>query len=77
MTGAAASYGLSVAQGPELAVGEVNALGGVQLELNVQDDEHDPEMSVNAYKHPVGLGRADDHRHRHHLPVHRGGFRGF
>ena len=28
---------------------EVNALGGVQLELNVQDDEHDPEMSVNAY----------------------------
>ena len=49
MTGAAASYGVSVAQGAELAVGEVNALGGVQLELNVQDDEHDPEMSVNAY----------------------------
>ena len=49
MTGDAASYGVSVAQGAELAVGEVNALGGVQLELNVQDDEHDPEMSVNAY----------------------------
>ena len=49
MTGDAASYGMSVAQGAELAVGEVNALGGVQLELNVQDDEHDPEMSVNAY----------------------------
>ena len=49
MTGAAASYGVSVAQGAELAVSEVNALGGVQLELNVQDDEHDPEMSVNAY----------------------------
>ena len=49
MTGDAASYGVSVAQGAELAVSEVNALGGVQLELNVQDDEHDPEMSVNAY----------------------------
>ena len=49
MTGDAASYGVSVAQGAELAVGEVNALGGVQLELNVQDDEHDPEISVNAY----------------------------
>ena len=49
MTGDAASYGVSVAQGAELAVGEVNAQGGVQLELNVQDDEHDPEMSVNAY----------------------------
>ena len=49
MTGAAASYGTSVAQGAELAVSEVNALGGVQIELNVQDDQHDPETSINAY----------------------------
>ena len=33
MTGAAASYGVSVAQGAELAVGEVNALGGVHRRL--------------------------------------------
>ena len=49
MTGAAASYGTSVAQGAQIAVEEVNALGGVQLEISVQDDEHDPEKSVNAY----------------------------
>ena len=49
MTGAAASYGTSVAQGAQIAVEEVNALGGVQIELNVQDDEHDAEKSVNAY----------------------------
>ena len=49
MTGAAASYGTSVKQGVELAVEEVNALGGTQIELNVMDDEHDAEKSVNAY----------------------------
>ena len=32
MTGAAASYGTSVRQGAELAVEEVNGLGGVQIE---------------------------------------------
>ena len=49
MTGAAASYGVSVAQGAELAASEVNALGGIQIELNIQDDQHDPETSINAY----------------------------
>ena len=49
MTGAAASYGTSVRQGAELAVEEVNGLGGVQIELNAQDDEHDQELSINAY----------------------------
>ena len=49
MTGAAASYGTSVRQGVELAVEEVNGLGGVQIELNAQDDEHDQELSINAY----------------------------
>ena len=49
MTGAAASYGTSVRQGAELAVAEVNALGGVQIELNWQDDESDQELSINAY----------------------------
>jgi len=49
LTGAAASYGTSVAQGAAIAVEEINALGGIQLELNPQDDEHDAEKSVNAY----------------------------
>ena len=35
--------------GAQIAVDEINALGGLQFELNWQDDEHDPEKSVNAY----------------------------
>ena len=49
MTGPAASYGISVRQGEQLAVDEINALGGIQLELNPQDDEADGEKAVNAY----------------------------
>lgn len=49
LTGGAASYGTSVAQGAQIAVDEINALGGMQIELNCQDDEHDAEKSVNAY----------------------------
>ena len=48
-TGAAAIYGQATQHGAELAVAEINALGGLQFELNWQDDEHDPEKSVNAY----------------------------
>ena len=52
ITGAAAVYGNAVKNGAQLAVNEINAAGGVNgmtLELNFQDDEHDPEKSVNAY----------------------------
>jgi branched-chain amino acid transport system substrate-binding protein len=49
LTGAAAVYGTSAANGAKIAVEEINALGGVQFELNFQDDEHDAEKSVNAY----------------------------
>ncbi|MCL2060448.1 MAG: ABC transporter substrate-binding protein, partial [Oscillospiraceae bacterium] len=49
LTGGAAIYGMSVKQGAELAVEEINALGGIQFELNYQDDEHDAEKAVNAY----------------------------
>ena len=51
-TGGAAIYGIAVKNGIELAVDEINAAGGVngyKLEANFQDDEHDPEKSVNAY----------------------------
>lgn len=49
LTGGAATYGTSVANGARIAVEEINALGGLQIELNFQDDEHDAEKSVNAY----------------------------
>ena len=56
MTGAAASYGTSVAQGAAIAVEEVNALGGVQLALDVQDDTHDAEVAINAYNATLDNG---------------------
>ncbi len=49
MTGGAAVYGLAVAHGAQIAVDEINAKGGIQIELDVQDDEHDPEKGVNAF----------------------------
>ena len=49
MTGGAAVYGTAVANGATIAAQEINALGGMQIELNIQDDEHDPEKGINAY----------------------------
>ena len=49
LTGAAATYGLATKNGAQIAVDEINALGGVQFELNFQDDEADGEKGVNAY----------------------------
>ncbi len=49
LTGAAAIYGNATKYGSEIAVEEINALGGVQFEIKWEDDEHDPEKSVNAY----------------------------
>ena len=49
LTGDAAIYGTAVKYGAEIAVEEINALGGLQFELNFQDDAHDAEKAVNAY----------------------------
>ncbi len=50
LTGGAAIYGMAVKNAAELAVDEINAMGGdVQFELNFQDDAHDAEKAVNAY----------------------------
>ena len=49
MTGGAAVYGNAVANGAKIAADEINALGGIQIVLDIQDDEHDPEKAVNAY----------------------------
>ena len=49
LTGGAAIYGMAVKQAAEIAVEEVNALGGLQFELKYEDDAHDAEKAVNAY----------------------------
>lgn len=49
LTGGAAIYGNAVKQAAELAVEEVNALGGVQFELKYEDDVNDAEKAVNAF----------------------------
>ncbi|MBE5784428.1 MAG: ABC transporter substrate-binding protein [Clostridiales bacterium] len=52
LTGDYATYGVSVKQGAELAVKEINAAGGINgvpVELLFEDDQVDAEMAVNAY----------------------------
>ena len=52
LTGGYANYGISVKQGAEIAVAEINANGGIngqQVELSFQDSQGDPESAVNAY----------------------------
>ncbi len=50
MTGGAAVYGMAVARGAQIAANEINdANGPIRVELDIQDDEHDPEKAINAY----------------------------
>ena len=49
LTGGAAIYGTAVANAAKIAADELNALGGLQIEIDAQDDEHDPEKAINAY----------------------------
>ena len=56
LTGSAAVYGLATKQGAEVAVAEINALGGLQFSLDFQDDEGDAEKAVNAYNKLKGDG---------------------
>ena len=49
LTGDAAIYGNAVKNGAQLAVDDINAEGGVQFELKMEDDENDPEKAVSAY----------------------------
>ena len=53
LSGAVAVYGVECKNGIELAVEEINAAGGIngkKIELICEDDEGNPEKSVNAYK---------------------------
>ena len=49
LTGGAAIYGNAAMNGAQIAVDEINALGGIQFEFNAQDDTGVAETSVNAY----------------------------
>lgn len=52
LTGEASSYGLSVKQGAQVAIDEINAAGGVdghQLELVFEDDQNVEEKAISAY----------------------------
>ncbi len=56
LTGGAAIYGTAAANGAQIAADEINAKGGIQIDLNYQDDAHDAEKSVNAYNTLKGWG---------------------
>ena len=56
LTGDAAVYGQAVKNAIEIAVEEVNAAGGVQIEMNAQDDQADGEKAVSAYNALVDWG---------------------
>ncbi|MBQ4512762.1 MAG: ABC transporter substrate-binding protein [Anaerolineaceae bacterium] len=56
LTGAAAIYGNAVANAAAIAEEEINALGGMQIEINYQDDAHDAEKAVNAFNNLLDWG---------------------
>lgn len=59
LTGAYANYGLSVKQGAEIAVAEINAAGGIngkQIDFQMQDSQGDPEAAVSAYGKLIDWG---------------------
>ena len=77
LTGEAAAYGLSVKQGAEVAINEINAAGGVQvgdttyeLALNFLDDEasEDTQVDVNLPSISSGLLNSDVYN-RYIMPI--------
>ena len=51
LTGPAALYGVATSRGAQIAVDEINAANGkYKIELIDQDDQHNPEISLNAYQ---------------------------
>ena len=52
LTGDYATYGISVRQGAQIAVDEINEKGGVNgytVKLQMEDDQADPQQAVQAY----------------------------
>lgn len=50
LTGAAASYGESQQRGLELAAEQLNAEGGVEYDLTVEDDQTDPRQGIAVFE---------------------------
>lgn len=53
LSGGVAVYGIECRNGVEMAINEINAAGGIDgkmIELIAEDDEGNPEKTVNAYK---------------------------
>ena len=56
-TGAAAVYGLATSRGAAIAAEEISAAGGkFKVEMIDEDDQHDAEVSVNAYNAAMDKG---------------------
>lgn len=49
LTGGAAIYGNAAKNGAQIAVDEINAMGGIQFDLRYEDDVNDAEKAINAY----------------------------
>lgn len=47
-TGGAAAYGISIKEGAELAVEKINAEGGAQIDLLIEDEKGDKNEAINA-----------------------------
>ncbi len=53
LTGNAAQYGVPIRKGLELAVGEINAAGGIhnqKLELTIEDEQGKKEEAINVFR---------------------------
>ncbi len=49
LSGDTSVYGTAVKNGAQLAVDEINAMGGIQFALNFKDDKNSPAVSVKSY----------------------------
>jgi branched-chain amino acid transport system substrate-binding protein len=58
LTGDAASYGESQQRGLELAAEQLNAKGGVEYELTVEDDQTDPRQGIAVFEELTAEGGA-------------------
>ena len=59
LTGDYATYGISVQQGAQIAVDEINEKGGVNgytVKLQMEDDQADPQQAVQAYANLMDNG---------------------
>ena len=50
LTGAAAQYGVSQKNALEMAVADLNAVGGVTYKLTVEDDQTDPKQAIQVFE---------------------------